>query len=299
MRNRRAAFTLIELLVVIAIIALLISILLPALGKARGAARQTICLSNLKQMGTGLGVYLNDNKEFYPGDHWQLNRRWPISWVGRLKQTLNNNFAVFNCPSRGIDFRYAYEQRKTLSTTNHYIGFADDERELDGEDSRGFSYGYNGFGENFSEAFGRVHLGLGGHIRYPIEYRTDNKKPDNVGDKIDWEVKLSSIVFPDKMVVVTDSNCDLSSDTWSTVEVGSFHDWPGYVHDKKTNVLWADTHAVTVNRNDIGPAPVDDLLSNQNGQAKTNWDDWQKNKPEWVVKWNRQHKSWNDIKNGK
>ncbi len=59
-------FTLIELLVVIAIIALLIGILLPALGKARVAARKAADLSNIRQMGLAFTSYANDFKDWYP-----------------------------------------------------------------------------------------------------------------------------------------------------------------------------------------------------------------------------------------
>jgi len=60
---RKRAFTLIELLVVVAIIALLIAILLPALAKARETARRGVCASNLRQIGTGLTTYAQNNQE--------------------------------------------------------------------------------------------------------------------------------------------------------------------------------------------------------------------------------------------
>src|SRR5690348_17137566 len=62
-RRRPAGFTLIELLVVIAIIAILAAILFPVFAQARESARKTTCLSNLKQLGVGMAMYISDYDE--------------------------------------------------------------------------------------------------------------------------------------------------------------------------------------------------------------------------------------------
>ncbi|MCX8157442.1 MAG: prepilin-type N-terminal cleavage/methylation domain-containing protein [Verrucomicrobiae bacterium] len=62
----RAAFTLIELLVVIAIIAILAALLLPSLGRAKRSARATACLSQLRQMGVALELYVQEHEDRLP-----------------------------------------------------------------------------------------------------------------------------------------------------------------------------------------------------------------------------------------
>jgi prepilin-type N-terminal cleavage/methylation domain-containing protein len=93
----RRGFTLIELLVVIAIIAILAAILFPVFARAREKARQTSCLSNLKQLGMGFMMYTQDYDECTPVAYSGINW-WDGSWRARIYPYVSN-YQIFACPS--------------------------------------------------------------------------------------------------------------------------------------------------------------------------------------------------------
>ena len=97
-RSKRA-FTLIELLVVIAIIAVLAGLLLPVLSKAKEKGRQTACRSNLRQIGLGLILYVQDQERYPYSVVHDLEK--PYTWDKSLEPYLQNNWtnALFKCPS--------------------------------------------------------------------------------------------------------------------------------------------------------------------------------------------------------
>ncbi len=95
---RRRGFTLIELLVVIAIIAILAAILFPVFARAREKARQTSCLSNVKQIMLGVMMYAQDYDEVLPiGSNW-TTPAGSIVWDQALEPYVKNQ-QVFICPS--------------------------------------------------------------------------------------------------------------------------------------------------------------------------------------------------------
>lgn len=125
--GRRRAFTLIELLIVIAIIAILAAILLPVLGAAQAKGQRTVCLNNLKQIGTGIHLYADENSDTLPGISLTNDMPWSYQWrffkeltksYDGLSGTSSPQDKLFACPSD--TFYYLNMLGSPLFTTGMY-----------------------------------------------------------------------------------------------------------------------------------------------------------------------------------
>jgi prepilin-type N-terminal cleavage/methylation domain-containing protein/prepilin-type processing-associated H-X9-DG protein len=173
----RSAFTLIELLVVIAIIAILAAILFPVFAQAREKARSVSCLSNMKQLGLGTMMYIQDYDETMPqafaniaGQGWtyQFIHMVPPDWSNQTThpaviasqfvwantiQPYTKNYNVLKCPSTSNftqgqgRFTYSAPLKAPIPT----------------------SYSYNGLLNSFSQA------GIASPASLPMVWEGDGK----------------------------------------------------------------------------------------------------------------------------
>ena len=117
---RATAFTLIELLVVIAIIAVLAAVLFPVFAQARESGRRSACMSNMRQLGTALAMYIDDSDErcFFFGHNSQLSRVDPLAplgatranrWWNQIMPYTRTAGGLLVCPSDGGRVPHATE----------------------------------------------------------------------------------------------------------------------------------------------------------------------------------------------
>lgn len=138
--RHHAGFTLIELLVVIAIIAILAAILFPVFAQAREKARQTACLSNLKQIGNALTMYVQDYDESLPrafsgGTIASPGRDWATDLIPYIKAGDVSDAAQVASTDPNL-----YKSRPDLFTANK--PFYQCPSKAESRDTRGFRRGY-------------------------------------------------------------------------------------------------------------------------------------------------------------
>jgi prepilin-type N-terminal cleavage/methylation domain-containing protein len=139
-----AGFTLIELLVVIGIVGVLIAILVPALRKARLSAGQTVCASNLRQMGAALTMYVNENRGRLPvvvEPIWKADGSLDLnvdpfveqeneSFAGLLRRQIKS-WDMLRCPNAEVGYpSMAPRMSYRVSAANNFDGQVRREEEL-------------------------------------------------------------------------------------------------------------------------------------------------------------------------
>jgi len=119
-RKSTKGFTLIELLVVIAIIAILAAILFPVFAKAREKARQTSCLSNMKQMGLGWMQYVQDYDETFPAMIIPADG-YSGYWTYKIQPYIKS-IQVMQCPSFGDNKSKFFATAGAGLSTDSWLG---------------------------------------------------------------------------------------------------------------------------------------------------------------------------------
>jgi prepilin-type N-terminal cleavage/methylation domain-containing protein/prepilin-type processing-associated H-X9-DG protein len=218
------AFTLIELLVVIAIIAILAAILFPVFAQAREKARAISCLSNLKNIGTGWMMYVQDYDETIP-EGWSS----VSGGFHNLVQPYMKNYQIVQCPSaRFRDWSYTYNDILNYRSLAAIERTAETVVEFDSTQTNWC--GSSGTCYSASSTFW-------GWWKPQLWVNPDGSDPSGVfwnDNAVNPRARLR--------VILNGENLDMEAADTNGIN-NDRTGMPRYRHNEGVNVIWADGHA--------------------------------------------------------
>jgi len=262
MQSRHRAFTLIELLVVIAIIAILAAILFPVFAQAKAAAKKTTCISNQKQIGIGIQVYLNDTDDVLP-----MNQYWvatpptlQVRWQEMIQPYIKNGdkFQSTNpdngrAKGGGGVFNCAAFPSPQLAQYGLHVNLAPD----------GASCPWTPWYGGATPTISATSIDAPSERVYMVEKGQNDGNDswltfeagewnwtDTVGDPA-GSVNGKHYDTIQEAPYYHDCDFAYSANTPSWANYGQCGDMPRYRHNNITNVLYVDTHVKGVTKNGL------------------------------------------------